>query len=98
MRVAPSPYPQAGAASVQAHPLDAIVGHIPSAPTPDVLAEVERAAKRIDQLHAEGRELHFSKDPRSSHRVIIEVRDLEGYALKTIPPSTALHIVAGGEL
>ena len=95
--VAPSAHPQAGAAPVQAHPMAAIVGDIPPAPTPDVRAEVDRAAERVEELRAEGRELHFNNDP-SSHRVIVEVRDLDGNVLKTIPPSRALHVMAGGEL
>jgi flagellar protein FlaG len=96
--VAPSPaHQQAGATAVQARPVDAIVGDIPPVPTPEVRAEVDRAAERVDELRAQGRELHFSKDP-ASNRVIIEVRDLEGNVLKTIPPSKALHVMAGGEL
>jgi flagellar protein FlaG len=87
--------PKGGAG--QAHPVDAIVGDIPPAPTPDVRAEVDRAAERVDELRAQGRELHFSQDP-ASNRVIIEVRDLDGNVLKTIPPSKALHVMAGGEL
>lgn len=94
---APKAYQQAGATAVQAHPVDAVFGDIPPAPTPDVRAEVDRAAERVDELQAQGRELHFSKDP-TSNRVIIEVRDLEGNVLKTIPPSKALHVMAGGEL
>jgi FlaG protein len=92
-----APAHQAGGSPVAKPAVDAIVGEIPPAPTPEVRAEVDRAAERVDELHAQGRELHFSKDP-NSNRVIIEVRDLEGNVLKTIPPSKALHVMAGGEL
>jgi FlaG protein len=95
--VAPTAHQRAGVTAVQAHPVDAIVGDVPPAPTADVRKEVDRAAERVDELRAKGRELHFSKDP-ASNRVIIEVRDLEGNILKTIPPSKALHVMAGGEL
>jgi hypothetical protein len=92
-----TPAHQAGGSPAAKPAVDAIVGEIPPAPTPEVRAEVDRAAERVDELHAQGRELHFSKDP-NSNRVIIEVRDLEGNVLKTIPPSKALHVMAGGEL
>src|SRR4051794_1286834 len=81
-------------AAVGAHQVDTIVGDVPPVPTPGVRAEVERAAERVDELHSQSRELHFAKDP-SSQRVIIEVRDLDGNVIKTIPPSKALHVMAG---
>ena len=58
---------------------------------------VDRAAERVDELHADNRELHFSTDEQSG-RVIIEVRDLDGNVLKTIPPSKAMDILSGAEL
>ena len=58
---------------------------------------VDRAAERVDELHAANRELHFSRD-KESGRVIIEVRDLEGNVLKTIPPSKAMDILSGADL
>ena len=42
-------------------------------------------------------ELHFSHDAATG-RLVIEVRTLSGEVLKTIPPSQALDIVAGGPL
>jgi flagellar protein FlaG len=58
---------------------------------------VDRSAERVQELHAANRELHFSHDEQSG-RVIIEVRDLDGNVLKTIPPSKALDILSGAEL
>jgi flagellar protein FlaG len=58
---------------------------------------VDRAAERVQELQSDNRELHFSHD-EDSGRVIIEVRDLEGNVLKTIPPSKALDILSGAEL
>jgi uncharacterized FlaG/YvyC family protein len=95
--LAPSAHRPAAAPAGQAQRVDAIVGTIPPVPTAEARAEVDRAAERVDELRADGRELHFSTDPTSS-RVIIEVRDLEGNVLKTIPPSKVLHVMAGGEL
>ena len=58
---------------------------------------VDRAADRVQQLHADDRELHFSRE-EGTNRVIIEVRDLDGNVIKTIPPSKALDIMSGAEL
>ncbi len=96
--VAPTPRPAAPAAvpaAAVAPPRDA--NEIPLVPPPHVRDEVDRAADRIDELHAQGRELHFSKDEHSG-RVIIEVRDLEGKVIRTIPPSHALAVMSGAEL
>jgi uncharacterized FlaG/YvyC family protein len=74
-----------------------IVGSVPPAPTEEARELVDRAAERVDELHASNRELHFSRDQQSG-RVIIEVRDLDGNLLKTIPPSKALDILSGADL
>jgi hypothetical protein len=70
---------------------------IPSSPPPEVLAQIDAASEAVDKLHEHGRELHFAFDP-SRGRVEIEVRDLDGNVLRTIPPSKALDVAAGGEL
>ncbi len=67
----------------------------PAAPPAGVRDEVRFAAQRAAELAADDRELHFTLDA-ASHRVIVQVRDLEGRVLATIPPSRALR-VAGGE-
>jgi flagellar protein FlaG len=74
-----------------------IVGEVPPAPTPEAREMVDKAAERVQQLAQQNRELHFSRD-ESSNRVVIEVRDLEGNVLKTIPPAKALDIMSGAEL
>ena len=76
---------------------DTIVGEVPPAPTEEARAMVDRAAERVEQLHADDRELHFSRE-EGTNRVIIEVRDLDGNVIKTIPPSKALDIMSGAEL
>jgi flagellar protein FlaG len=84
-----------GMAGVQSS--DTIVGDVPPAPTPEARAMVDRAAERVDELRAQDRELHFSRE-KGTNRVIIEVRDLEGNVIKTIPPSKALNVMLGEEL
>jgi hypothetical protein len=69
---------------------------IPSAPPPDLRAEMAAASQRVDELREQGRELHFEVDDRG--RVIIEVRDLEGNVIRSIPPSRMLDVVAGAPL
>lgn len=91
--VAPAP----ARARVPAGSPDAIVDTIPPAPTPEARAAVDRAAARVEELRASNRELHFSTDP-STKRVVIEVRDLEGNVIKTIPPAKALAVMSGEEL
>ena len=70
---------------------------LPSRPPTDLLKEIEAAGRRWDELRAQRRELHFTHDPHQN-RVVVEVRDLEGNVLRTIPPSTALDVIAGGPL
>jgi type V secretory pathway adhesin AidA len=71
--------------------------HIPATPPPDVIVELQRAAARADELHQANRELHFEKDPKSG-RIVVQVRDLAGNVLRTIPPSKALDVMSGAGL
>lgn len=71
--------------------------HIPATPPPDVVVEIHRAAARAEELHQANRELHFEKDPGSG-RIVVQVRDLSGNVLRTIPPSKALDVMSGAGL
>ena len=66
-------------------------------PPPDALREVDRAAVRAGELWRDKRELHFAVD-EGSGRVIVQVRDLEGRVVGTIPPSQALDVLSGRPL
>jgi flagellar protein FlaG len=79
------------------HSKDAILGDVPPAPTAEARQMVDKAAERVHELHKQNRELHFTRD-EASNRVVIEVRDLDGNVLKTIPPAKALDIMSGAEL
>src|SRR5436309_14670855 len=70
---------------------------IPSSPPAELHGQIDAAAQRVNDLKADGRELHFSFND-DTKRVQIEVRDLEGTLLRTIPPSKALSVVAGDKL
>jgi flagellar protein FlaG len=79
------------------HPKDTILGDVPPAPTAEAREMVDKAAERVQELQKQNRELHFSRD-EVSKRVVIEVRDLDGNLIKTIPPAKALDIMSGAEL
>jgi hypothetical protein len=102
---AAQPRTQAGTPAGPAAPAEAhgaaseavAVDATPSRPPAEVLAQMEAASRRYDELRAQKRELHFTHDDQRN-RVVVEVRDLEGNVLRTIPPSKALDIIAGGPL
>jgi FlaG protein len=66
----------------------------PAYPPAEVLDEIGAAADRADALAAANRELHFRMD-EETNRVVVEVRDLDGNVIRTIPPSEALDVMAG---
>jgi FlaG protein len=82
------------AAAAQAHNFDTIVGDVPPAPTEEVRTHVERAAQIAQDMADRNRELHFTQDAETG-RVIIQVRDLQGTVIRTIPPSHALDMMSG---
>ena len=71
------------------------VDTLPSRPPTEVLEQVKAAGERYEQMRANRRELHFKHD-ETANRVVVEVRDLEGNVLRTVPPSKALEIISGG--
>ena len=76
---------------------DSALVSLPASPPAEVREAVGAAAARAAELRAANRELHFRKDERSG-RVIVEVRDLAGHVIRTIPPSQALDVMAGAAL
>ena len=94
---AAEPRPQAAQVAPGAVETGTIVGDVPPAPTPEARELVAKAAEVVEALHKNNRELHFTQD-EDTKRVIIEVRDLEGNVIKTIPPSKAMDILSGGQL
>jgi flagellar protein FlaG len=68
-----------------------------STPPAEVSEQVASAAQRAADLFADNRELHFTKDQQSG-RIIVQVRDLDGNVLRTIPPSHALAVMSGADL
>jgi uncharacterized FlaG/YvyC family protein len=70
------------------------VAEVPASPPAEVRAQVEAAARRAEELAANNRELHFAKDAETG-RIVIEVRQLDGRVVRTIPPSHALALMTG---
>ena len=64
---------------------------------PELHKEIDAAYQRAIDLASQNRELHFSKDEETG-RVIVQVRDLEGHVIRTIPNEDALHVAAGAAL
>ena len=76
---------------------DVAVISLPPSPPPEVMDEVAAARDRAAELAANNRELHFSTD-QDTGRVIVQVRDLQGNVIRTIPPSGALQVMSGGAI
>jgi flagellar protein FlaG len=70
---------------------------IPSQPPEELGAEIDRASQRVDELKADGRQLHFAYD-EGAGRVVVQVQDLDGNVLRTVPPSKALQVASGDKL
>jgi uncharacterized FlaG/YvyC family protein len=70
---------------------------IPSTPPHDVLDQVAAAGQRFQELRGQQRELHFTHDDEAN-RVVVQVRDLDGNVVRTIPPSKALDVISGAPL
>ncbi len=88
-----TPLPETATAEpVDAARVDTITLSIPAVPQPDVLEEMAAAAERAAELAQENRELHLRADEHSN-RIIIEVRDMSGNVIRTIPPSKALDLM-----
>jgi uncharacterized FlaG/YvyC family protein len=72
------------------------VSTLPASPPPAVLEDMQAAARVAEQLHAQQRELHF--EATGNGRVIVQVRDLDGNVIRTIPPARALEVASGDPL
>ena len=74
-------------------------GDVPASPPPEVLEAMDAAGRVARELHASGRELRFVPPQEGAGgRVRVEVCDLDGNVLRTIPPSELLDVVTGGPL
>src|SRR4051812_1756486 len=97
-RTAPAPRSEPAQAAGFSAQLDAAVNvsTLPASPPPAVLEDMHEAARVADQLRAQKRELHF--ECTGNGQVIVQVRDLDGNVIRTIPPAKALEVAAGEPL
>ena len=72
------------------------VDTLPASPPESVLEEMSAAGEVAQTLRAQARELHF--ETLGNGRVVVQVRDLDGNVLRTIPPAMALDVAAGTPL
>jgi hypothetical protein len=91
-RTAPAPKTEFGAT------LDAAVNvsTLPASPPPAALEDMHAAARVYQELRANQRELHF--EVNDAGHVAVQVRDLDGNVIRTIPAAKALEIAGGAPL
>ena len=63
------------------------VSTLPASPPPSVLEDMHAAARVYQELRSQQRELHF--EATESGRVLVQLRDLDGNVIRTIPPAKA---------
>jgi uncharacterized FlaG/YvyC family protein len=73
------------------------VDTFPGSPPPEVQDAMGVAAAAYEKLQSQDRELSFQIDDRTG-KLHIEVHNLRGEVLFTVPPSKALDIAGGGSL
>jgi flagellar protein FlaG len=96
-RAAQAQRPKGAKAVASTEPAVAVtVDTLPASPPDSVREEMFAAAKAADQLHAQARELHF--ETVGNGRVVVQVRDLDGNVIRTIPAGRALEVAAGAPL
>jgi hypothetical protein len=93
--------PSRGAPAPQADfsaSLDAAVNvsTLPASPPPAVLEDMHAAARVYRELRDQKRELHF--EVTDGGHVAVQVRDLDGNVIRTIPASKALDVASGAPL
>jgi hypothetical protein len=73
------------------------VDTIPSSPPPEVHEAMGVAAQAYDQLQADGRQMRF-KVNEGTGKLVVEIHDLHGNLLFSVPASKALDVAGGGSL
>ena len=66
----------------------------PATPPPEALAELDKAARVLDELTTKQVDLHFEVDA-ASDRIHVQVRDGQGNVLREIPATKLLDVLAG---
>jgi hypothetical protein len=81
-----------------AHSADTVtVDTIPASPPPEVQDAIEVANQAYHNLQAEGSELRFQVN-ESTGKLSVEVHDVHGNLMFTVPASTVLDVASGQPL
>ncbi len=70
-------------------------GDVPASPPPEVLEAMDAAGRAARELHEQGRELRFVS---GDDGLRIELCDLDGNVLRTVPPGEVLDVASGARL
>jgi hypothetical protein len=73
------------------------VDTIPSSPPPEVHEAMGVAAQAYDKLQDQGRQMRF-KVNEGTGKLVVEIHDLHGNLLFSVPASKALDVAGGGSL
>ena len=96
-RAAQAQRPKGVQSAASTEPAAAVtVDTLPASPPDSVREEMFAASQVANQLHEQGRELHF--ETVGDGRVVVQVRDLDGNVIRTIPPAQSLAVAAGAPL
>lgn len=87
--------PQAAAMAKSEAPVS--LDTIPTTPPPAVLEQVDAAGRAYEGLKAQGFEVRYSHDA-GSRRTTATLHDRSGAAVRTLSPSEAVELAAGGAL
>lgn len=73
------------------------VDTIPCSPPPEVREAMDVAVQAYDKLRAAGREMRFNVNDGTG-KLVVEIHDLHGNLLFSVPASKALDVASGGSL
>jgi hypothetical protein len=68
---------------------------LPSAPPPEVVAQIQTAGANYEALRAQGYEVRYSHDAQT-RKTTVELVDGAGTVLKTLSPAEAVSLAMGG--
>lgn len=68
---------------------------VPSAPPPEVVAQIQTAGANYEALRAQGYEVRYSHDSQT-RKTTVELVDGAGTVLKTLSPAEAVDLAMGG--
>ena len=66
---------------------------LPATLPPELSAAVDAAGRRAEALVSNGRDLHFDVD--ADGELVVQLRDRNGWVLKTLTPTQALSLMGG---